>query len=83
MRWPNQLRRSLCIVMLHSSVLVYSSMLVYFILFRLDSLITRLRFARVDGVVLYMLSFVWLWLPNLYHLHISDQFRNILLFQSF
>ena len=41
----------------------------------LDSLITRLRFARVDGVVSFIL-FVWLWLPNLYHLHISDRFRN-------
>ena len=30
-----------------------------------------------------MLSFVWLWLPNLYHLRISDQFRNSFLFQSF
>ncbi len=30
-----------------------------------------------------MLYFVWLWLPNLYHLHISDQFRNSFLFQSF
>ena len=53
----------------------------------LDSLITRLRFARVDGVVslIYscILSFVWLWLPNLHHLHISDQFRNSFLFQSF
>ena len=33
MRWPSQLRRRLCIVMLHSSVLVlvYSSMLVIFL----------------------------------------------------
>ena len=33
MRWPSQLRRRLCIVMLHSSVLVlvYSSMLVDFL----------------------------------------------------
>ena len=33
MRWPSQLRRRLCIVMIHSSVLVlvYSSMLVIFL----------------------------------------------------
>ena len=30
-----------------------------------------------------MLSFVWLWLPNLHHLHIWDQFRNSFLFQPF
>ena len=31
MRWPSQLRRRLCIVMVNSSVLVHSSMLVIFL----------------------------------------------------
>ena len=70
-----------CVVMYCVSFYVVVGNKLYLILYYL---ITRLRFARVDGVVsLIMLYFVWLWLPNLYHLHISDQFRNSFLFQSF